>query len=198
MKHVIGLAFIAVLGTAAQAVTFSNIVISSAPYSNGASWTTSGNSISFFTPNAVIDEGVPTPATVLSIQYDIDAGAGLLVSGIGANVSAVQLGSGSVSFLERAFVLDSMGNEISGVVGSISNPSFASSFTFTGSTSLSQQSRWIRIKKDFVMAAPNTSPARDLAAVVVNNQNIQVVPEPATMTALGLGALAILRRRRSK
>lgn len=182
----------------AQAVTFTNVLINSAPFSNGASFATSGNSISFFTPNAVIDEGMPANSTILQIQYDANAGAGLTFSTVGAAVSAFQSGSGLVSFLERVFALDANGNELPGVIGTISNSSFANNQNFYGSTTLSVATQRIRVKKDILISAPNTSAARDLAALAIMNQNVQVVPEPATMTALGLGALALMRRRRAK
>jgi hypothetical protein len=54
-----------------------------------------------------------------------------------------------------------------------------------------------RAKKFFVMTAPDTQ-AVDLAALAVVNQSVQVIPEPANLGALGIGAAALLALRRRR
>lgn len=196
MKALLTITAIAAV-SAAHAVTFTNVIINSAPLSNGSSFSTSGNSISFFTPNAIIVEGMPVSSSVLSIQYDVTAAQA--IASVGANISAVTSGSGIINFSEIAVALDSNGNEIPGIVGSMGNLFTPSgSGIFSGSMSISGSYTRLRIKKSFLMSAPATTAGLDMAALAIANQNVQVVPEPATMTALGLGALALMRRRRSR
>lgn len=198
MKRILVGALVLTAAAMSQAVTFTNVIISSPPLSTGSSWTSAANAISFFAPNAVIVEGVPVPSNVLNIQYDaISVGQGITM--VDANISAPTLGSGTVIFTETVIALDAMGNELGQIGGGLShvfNPS--SGAVFSGSINLMGSYERIRVKKGFVIAAPATTPGLDMAAVATINQSVQVVPEPATMTALGIGALALLRRRRSK
>ncbi|HZH99237.1 MAG TPA: PEP-CTERM sorting domain-containing protein [Fimbriimonadaceae bacterium] len=59
----------------------------------------------------------------------------------------------------------------------------------------SRSSTHIKVKKTFTLSAVD-GPGLDLAQLSLNEQNIGVVPEPASMAVLATGALALLRRRR--
>lgn len=118
---------------------------------------------------------------------------------VNVNLGALTLGSGTVYFTEQIIALDSNGNELPGVIGSISHVFTSnSSPVWSGQINFSQTVTNFRAKKSFTLVAPDLTPGvvNDLAAVAIVNQNIQVVPEPATMTALGLGIAAMLRKRR--
>ncbi|MCE9559918.1 MAG: PEP-CTERM sorting domain-containing protein [Armatimonadetes bacterium] len=106
------------------------------------------------------------------------------------------LGSQSqVVFLEQVFEIDSLGNEVGGAIGSISHTFTAStSFNWSGFMTLSRQVNCIRVKKALILAAPDTQ-GFDLAAVAINNQSIELVPEPASLAALGFGLAMVLRRK---
>ena len=193
----ISLAVSAVAAT--QAITFTNIIITAPPLSNGASSLVIANAIKIFTPNAVVgDPTDPMRAGTLNIQYDAHTGAGPIANAVGANTAVAVLGTGTVVFNELVFELDGLGNEIGGPIGSLSH-------TFNTSTSnfhaafipLSRNVANLRVKKSFTLLAPNSNDL-DLAAVTIINQNVQVVPEPASLTALGLGAVALIRRRRAR
>ncbi|MBL8048419.1 MAG: PEP-CTERM sorting domain-containing protein [Chthonomonas sp.] len=174
------------------------ISITSAPLSTGASWTTSGNAISFSTPNAIVGDPAATRSGILNIIYDVDAGAGSAINQVLANLGAVTMGSGQINFIEQVFELDSMGNEVGGAIGTAThNFTPMSSGNWSGATNVFAPKRYLRIKKSFVMTASPDTPALDLAALAINNQSVaMVVPEPASILAIGLAGVAFLARRK--
>ena len=193
------IAAFAVAGSASQAaIIFGFVNIQSPPLSTGSSFTTAGNSISFNTPNAVVGDASPTRSGILNIQYDAcSTGAAAAIVTANVNLGTAVLGPQSqVVFLEQVFEIDALGgNEIGGAIGSIShNFTSSSSFNWSGFMTLSRQVNCIRVKKSLILAAPDTQ-AFDLAAVAINNQSIQLVPEPASLAALGFGLAMVLRRK---
>ena len=56
----------------------------------------------------------------------------------------------------------------------------------------------LRVEKSFSLDATSDTQALDLVRVALVDQNIQVVPEPATLCALALGAIGSLACRRRK
>lgn len=199
-----GLIIVLVSGAvASQAVTFSNVIIQAPPLSSGSSFTTLGNSISLFAPNAIVGDGQVLRQGTLFMQYDAtNIGPAMIANQVGINLAGVCLGSGTIYFTEMIIELDSAGNEVSGNIGSITHVfNSSSSAIWSDTINFSRPVLNFRAKKSFTLVAPDTNPGtavNDLAAVATVNQNIQVVPEPATMTALGLGALALIRRRRAR
>lgn len=185
----------------AQAITFSNVTIVSSPLSDGASFMTNANSISFFTPNALVGDAVdPLRSGVLQIQFDASnfGGPEMLANEISVNLAGVTLGSGTIFFVETIFEIDENGNEIGTPLGSITHQFDVNSSPIWSDTIVfSRTVEAIRVKKSFVLSAADTD-VEDLAAVAIVNQAIHVVPEPATMGALGMGAVALLARRRRK
>lgn len=194
MNRILVGAFVLAVAASANAITFSNVIITSTPLSDGSSYAANGNAISFNLPNAIVGDGVGVRAGTLNIQYDVDAGA--LANGVGANVGVVALGTGAIAFRESVIELDNLGNEIGGIIGSASfNFNASTPMYYSTTIALTQAVRYLRVKKSFTLVAPD-SQAFDLAAVAIVNQNVQVVPEPGTIAALSLGAAALLRRRR--
>lgn len=192
-------AFIMLATASAQAaITFNVLSITSAPLSTGASWTTSANAISFSTPNAIVGDPAATRTGILSIIYDVDAGAGSAINQVLANLGAITMGSGQINFVEQVFELDSNGNEVGGAIGSVThNFTPSGSGNFSGATNMFAPKRWLRIKKSFVMTAAPDTQALDLAALAINNQSVaMVVPEPGSILALGFAGAAFLIRRK--
>lgn len=112
------------------------------------------------------------------------------------SVAGSILGDGQVIWQEQVFGVDNIGNEFflnsaSGVLnsGNVVNNGFG----LNGSIILPQHGySKLRVKKLFNLITGNT-PGTNYASVGRINQSI--VPEPATMTALGLGIAGLLRRR---
>ncbi len=189
-----GLAAVAV----ASASSFSNVTVQAPPLSTGSTWTALGNSISFFLPNAIVGDPVaPLRAGTLSIQYDAVTPGPAYANEVGINLGAALSGSGRIFFQEQIFELDNLGNEVSGgPVGVIShtfNPGDPTNWS--GTINFSRTVERFRAKKFFTLSATDTADF-DLAALGIVNQNIQVVPEPATMAVVGLGVAALMRRRK--
>ena len=190
-----------VLAVGAKAITFSNVIIQSPPLSNGSSFSTSANSISFFTPNAQVGDATdPLRSGTLNIQYDATnfGGQAMTANSLTVTLASAVLGNlSSVVFTELIIELDGGGNEV-GLIGSSTHTWFAGDPpTFTDTINFSRPVMAFRAKKSFALDAPSTQ-AIDLAAVTINNQSVQVVPEPATMAALGLGAIGLFARKRRK
>lgn len=189
-----GLAAVAV----ASASSFSNVTIQAPPLSTGSTWTSIGNSISFFLPNAIVGDPVdPLRAGTLNIQYDAYTPGPAFANEVGINLGAALAGSGRIYFQEQIFELDSLGNEVSGgpvgVIDHTFNP--GDPLSWSGTINFSRTVERFRAKKFFTLSATDTANF-DLAALGIVNQNIQVVPEPATMAVLGLGVAAMMRRRK--
>lgn len=174
-------------------------VVSSNQIINGAVYNTSGNAVSFATPGALVGDPVaPLRSAIVGLQYDaLSTGANANVVTAQVNLGAAVLGpNSSVYFLEQVFELDGSGNEVGGAIGSISHIFTESSNpNWNGTITLSRQVSKLRMKKSLILAAPDTQSV-DLAAVALNNQSVQVVPEPAGLAALGLGVAFALRRRK--
>jgi hypothetical protein len=183
---------------AAPAITFSNISVQSPPMSTGSSWVIIGNAISFFTPNAIVGDAVdPIRAGILSIQFDATNDQGMVSDELRVNLAAFTAGSGRIDFSERVFELDALGNEI-GLIGSVTQTFLPGGGTVWSATiDFTHEVHAIRVKKDFVLTAPIADTV-DLAALGIINQSINVIPEPASLAALGMGAVALLARRRKK
>lgn len=197
-KGLLTFVFTAGVAAASQAVIFSNVTIQSSPLSDGSSWSSSGNAISFFTPNAIVGDPVaPLRFGTLNIQYDADNGSSLTADTVTVNLATALLGSGTIVFNELVFELDSSSNEIGGPIASISQTfTSASPSTWSATLTFSHDVRRLRAKKSFTFSAVDTS-ALDVAGLAIVNQNLHAVPEPMSLSVLALGALGVIRRRRS-
>lgn len=198
LRRTLALSMVLGASVASQAITFSNITFNVPPLSNGASFSTNANAISFFTPNALVGDPVhPLRGGLLQISYDADSfGQNMVASDVGVNLGAVAQGSGQVYFTETVYEIDGGGSIVGGPIGFVAHLFDANSGpTFNATIALSRGVDRLRSVKTFELTAPDT-PDLDIAAVAIVNQSIQVVPEPATLLGMGLGLAALLRRRR--
>lgn len=182
---------------AARAITFTNIVIASPPMSTGAGHTILGPSISFTTPNAVVGDVVdPIRFGILSIQFDVTSDVGMASNQVFINLAAFVTGSGRIDFTERVIELSGPNGTELGQIGFAEHTFLpGGGTTWSRTIQFPEPVQWLRVKKDFVLTAP-VAETVDLAALGIVNQSFNVVPEPATVAILGLGAAALLRRRR--
>lgn len=199
MQHKFSFIVVAMaVAAVSSASSFSNVNLQSPPLTTGSSWTALGNSISFFMPNAIVGDPVsPLRAGTINIQYDAYTPGPAIANEVGINLGAALSGSGTIFFQEQIFELDTLGNEVGGgPIGVISHAFLPGDSTaWTGTISFTRSVERFRAKKFFTLSAVDTD-AFDLASIGIVNQNIQVVPEPASMAALGLGVAALLRRRK--
>lgn len=191
-----------VLATAsmANAITFVVESIQSSPLANGATWNVpvpGGNSINFFTPNAIVGDPVaPLRSGTVNINYRVVSEAPAFANTVFVNLGVALSGSGTIFFQEQIFELDANNNEVGGPIGTINHVFTAGGpGSWSGQINFSRQVERFRAKKTFTLTATDTQ-ALDVAALQIINQSVQVVPEPATMAVLGLGAAALLRRRK--
>ena len=133
-------------------------------------------------------------------EYEV-SNLGAAASAVTYSVAGTVYGSGQVIWQEQVFGIDNLNNEIflnsaSGVIDTVNTP--GNGFGLNGAVSLPQNAYTkLRVKKLFSLIT-GTGQGVQYASVGRINQSIQVVPEPASMIALGLGAAALIRRRRAR
>ncbi len=177
---------IASLATVSSAaVTFSNFSSNAAATAAGFTAPfTAANSVTYQPGNAFL-VGPSAPVTY-EFAYDVtDPGA--LISGVSGLTQAFVGGGGAASYTVQVFNLVGGGLLGSQTVDAAAAPSQLVSLGFAGASG-------VHVVSSITLAAAGNF---DFAAVTQTNENVQTVPEPASMAALGLGALGLIRRRRS-
>lgn len=178
----------ALVVSSAQAGTFSNVSVTG-PLGAGATWITSPTDIDFTLPSASVGDLGPGTNGTFTIQYDFADANPVDVNTL--FVLGALDGTGSIGISETIVDLNT-NNTIGSFNGVLTN---ANQLPFTTPVNLAPASNNIRVTKVFTLNAPNGN-AFDYAAVSLVEQRLRVVPEPATLTALGVGVAALLRRRK--
>lgn len=191
---------VAVSGSAARAIGFTNVDIQAPPLSSGSFFVTSANSITVFTPNAMVGDFQVLRSGVLSVDYDASNLGGPNMSSVRVDVNLGNAcsGSGTIAFLEEIFELDANGSPI-GSIGSLSHNFNSNSGSIWSETiQFSRSVQRFRARKSFALDATPDTGALDIASLALVEQTVGVVPEPTMMTTLAIGALATAARRRRR
>jgi hypothetical protein len=160
--------------------------------------------------NILAGDGSNRAFQLYSFTYEVLNTSNTPTGAVGIVVQGVVSGSGFVSVQEDVYSILPNNSEV--LVGSMSN-----AFSATGPTQLNRgsltrsgvsfsyvdnapvvpaQSRYKIKKTFFVQVNANWNPNVDFAGISLIQQTHQPVPEPATIAVMGLGAAALIRRRR--
>jgi len=177
-------------------------------YSNGdtnaLNFNTSGNTITFTSPSAMLvgsGGGAGHNAATVTIIYTITSDKAL--TGIDLNFGGQATNLGMVTFNELVENWSQSGGSGS-VLASTSGHYDGSGFTggsdnpFANSTTLNFGAPVFsyKVKKTFSLLDLDNDPGNSMASITSVEQT--AVPEPASMTALAAGALGLLARRRRR
>lgn len=189
-----GALLLGLASTSNALIIFSNVTINGTPaLIAGATFFTGASDIDFIFPNAVVGDFQPVRQGVITLTYEATSSDPL--SGMSYSLLGGVSGSGLIQFSE---VVEDMVNP--GIIGT------AGPFTITNNSQLpfnttfefSRTSTHIKVKKDFFLIAEPNTEVLDLARISLVEQNLQAVPEPTSMAAIGIGLAAIVARRRRK
>lgn len=176
------------VAASAQAGIFTNVSVTGS-LSSGATWLTTATDIDFTLPNAMVGDLSPGTSGSFTIKYDFADANPIDINTL--FVLGALSGNGSIAISETVVDINT-NNVIGSFNGTLTN---ASQLPFVTPVNLAPASNNIRVTKTFTLNAPNGNNL-DLASVTLVEQRLNVVPEPATLTAVGLGIAALLRRRK--
>lgn len=202
MKNKFGrLAFVAaVVGavSGAQAITFTNVHVTGDADVIGAlgvdHFVNIGiKDIDFLFNHAIVGDFRPVRESAINITFEAEADQLMILDKLVLSFTNILLGTGKLFFQEIVEDLDNPGviADFSVWLDSTQQGPFFHDIHF------SRWSKRIKVKKTiFLIAQPDIPNQLDLAGVGLVEQNIECVPEPASLAALGLGIAAVVARRR--
>lgn len=193
MRHrfAISLTVFAILAAAsAQAgIIFSNVTIQGS-LSGGASYVTGPNTIDFAFPNASVGDSLPLRSGTLLVTFEVATDDNTLLTQDVLDINGAVGGSGTIFINE--VVEDLTGPQIVATLSDAINK--PDDLPYNSVLDFSSGSTHIKVKKSFFLTAPPTDQV-DIASLGQMKQTI--VPEPASVALLSLGALLLCARRRS-
>lgn len=140
-----------------------------------------------------------TVAASNSLMKQANIGIGIVTAGQTVNISfdaKGEFGNGGVAFAEFFSELAGGGVSSSQILGGAPlnvNANSWTTFNYTVTTG-ANVSGGVTLQ----LGATTGAATGSFAHVFYDNVSVTAVPEPATMTALGVGALALIRRRKNK
>lgn len=174
-------------------IVFSDVVIGGS-LSAGASASAGPYDIDFYLPHALVGDPVdPLRSGDISITYNAH---GTTNNDFMDRMTLSVLGalSGSGKIFANEVIEDIATGDILATHNDLLDDN--NDLPHTDYINFRRSSRDIRVKKSFILTAVDTREF-DLAAISLVEQHLRVgVPEPASMAVLGLGLVAVLRRRR--
>lgn len=173
---------------------------SSGPFSFNVVPNTSAMTIDFIPTAPAFKVGDSTSFTsgVATIIYNVTSAVPIF--GIDMVIQGDVQQWGEINWTETAeFGNINLGSMSGAIRGSAYSGGADGAFTQVTHLTFSQGVTQFKIKKTFDMdIAGQSIPSQSVATIGLIEQNLSPVPEPASMVALGIGAVALIRRRRKK
>lgn len=186
-----GLALVAMPLTADAGVVYSNVSISGS-LGSGGTFVTGPNDIDFNFVSAIVGDAQPARSGNIIITYIASSDDGGSFSRMDLSVLGATLGSGTVVVNE--VIEDLITPGIIASFGAVYTDSSGHSLPQTAEIQLSRSSTKVKVKKTFVLVAPETANL-DVASVSLVEQRL--VPSPGSAALIGLSGLIAVRRRRA-
>lgn len=195
----LALAAVAAVG-AAHAITFSNATVTGPAQLVGTLGSdyfinTGAQDIDFIFTKAIVGDNLPLRVGAINITFIAESDVAMQLDKLTLSFSNILLGSGHIRFEE---VVEDLVNP--GIIAAHSVDLYAPGQVYTKTLMFDRVSEKIKVKKTiFLDAFDSIDPqVLDLAGIGIVEQKIELVPEPASMIALGLGLAAVAARRRRK
>ncbi len=157
-------------------------------------FSTGTNSIDFFSSGDALLVGTGTTHTSATINISYDASSTSNLNQMDLLFTGATAGSGTVKFNEQVFDNNNNNSLLGSVTGSQTNNS---AFLQNDVVDFNANSTNIHVNKTFTLDLSGTAGNNgNFASVGLVEQN--AVPEPASMTALAIGGIGLLARRKRK